>query len=272
MLCRRRAILRSLTQVIRRSTLRTFSARMSSLPHDVRMFLHGYPDLDDDPRQNKNLQFYSNKRRCQPDNVLISEIHEGWQGDYMTLEYNHGFIQWLFPIQEYGVNYQAQPLQRHEIEAMVADPETMGRVIKSYRLMLDFYGMGLSSIETGLLSRSKPAEKCYERYNNLLRAPHNNLRISRILKSLSELGLERLNAGFVLHVLNEQSERNKLNEPTLTRSMDQWWANCIRNDEERRWIRELINRVRTDEDFVFTRQLYERALERRKETGKLDLD
>ena len=49
---------------------------MSNIPHDVRMFLAGYPDLDDDPAQNKNLEFYSNKRRCQPDGVLIDENHE----------------------------------------------------------------------------------------------------------------------------------------------------------------------------------------------------
>ena len=44
-------------------------------------------------------------------------------------------------------------------------------------------------------------------------APHNNLRISRIFKCLSELGLERLNAGFILHVLNEQSEHDRLLAP-----------------------------------------------------------
>ena len=55
---------------------RALSTKMSSIPHDVRMFLNGYPGLEDNPRQNMNLQFYSNKRRCQPDNMLLSEIHE----------------------------------------------------------------------------------------------------------------------------------------------------------------------------------------------------
>ena len=103
-------------------------------------------------------------------------------------------------------------------------------------------------------------------------APHNNLRISRIFKCLSELGLERLNAGFILHVLNEQSEHDRLNNAALARSMDVWWANCIRNDDEREWIGELIERVRTDEEFVFTRQLYEHALQQREESGKLSLE
>lgn len=54
--------------------------------------------------------------------------------------------------------------------------------------------------------------------------------------------------------------------------MDRWWANCIRNDEERRRIGEVIATVRSDKTFVFTRDMYERALERRKETGMLSFD
>lgn len=99
---------------------------------------------------------------------------------------------------------------------------------------------------------------------------HNNLRISRILKCLSELGLERLNAGFLLHVLSEQSEANELNSRGIRSSMDRWWANCLRNEEERSWIGDLIRRVR-EEDFLFTREDYEQALERRAQTGQLGI-
>lgn len=77
-----------------------------------------------------------------------------------------------FPIQEHGVNYQAQPLQPHEIEAMTADEGIIERVIKSYRLMLDFYGMQLQTPDTGLLTRAEPASKCRKRYQNLLRELH----------------------------------------------------------------------------------------------------
>ncbi|KAI0695977.1 opioid growth factor receptor conserved region-domain-containing protein [Cytidiella melzeri] len=243
-----------------------------TIPRDVRMFWQGYPGAEDNTSYGKNLAFYSNKRRCQPDNLLISEIHESWRGDYNKLEYNHGFIQWLFPLREHGVNHEAQPLQPHEIKAMVADEGIMARVLESYRLMLDFYGMQLMSSETGLLSRSEPPQRSMERYHNIVRASHNNLRISRILKSLSELGLERLNAAFLLHILNEQSEHDMLKTATITRSMDSWWANCIRNDEERAWIGELIKRVRTDVNFEFTRDMYEQAMQLRKETGKLGFD
>jgi len=77
--------------------------------------------------------------------------------------------------------------------------------------------------------------------------------------------LERLNAGFLLHVLSEQSEFGELKTARLVHSMDNWWANCIRNDE-RAWIRDIIHAVRSG-DVVFTGKMYAEALERRKETG-----
>ena len=67
------------------------------------------------------------------------------------------------------MNIEAQALQRHEIEAMRSDSAILDRVLESYRLMLDFYGMQLRSAETGLLARAEPGRKYVERYRNLLR-------------------------------------------------------------------------------------------------------
>ena len=92
---------------------------------------------------------------------------------------------------------------------------------------------------------------------------HNNLRISRILKCLSEFGYEYLNYGFLLHVLNEQSEHGQLNTSIIRSSMDRWWANCIRRDRARDWINQKIATARdrdVDEPFVFTREMYEAAI------------
>lgn len=103
---------------------------------------------------------------------------------------------------------------------------------------------------------------------NFQGAFHNYLRISRILKCLSEFGLERLNAPFILHVLNEQSEREELDTSSIHSSMDKFWVNCIRNEEERQWIGNLIQKVRR-EGYVFSRQEYETVISYRGETGKL---
>jgi hypothetical protein len=45
-----------------------------------------------------------------------------------------------FPIREYGMNYESQPLQKHEIVEMKASEEIIQRILRSYRLMLSFYG------------------------------------------------------------------------------------------------------------------------------------
>ena len=74
------------------------------------------------------------------------------------------------------------------------DPACRERVILSYRMMLEFYGFTLLSTETGALERSNDFE---ERFSNLSRNSHNFLRISRILKSLGELGFERFKVRFL---------------------------------------------------------------------------
>lgn len=67
------------------------------------------------------------------------------------------------------MNYQSQPLQSHEIESMKADPVIIGRIITSYKLMLDFYGMQLVSPDSGLVDRSLPPRNYAARYSNLVR-------------------------------------------------------------------------------------------------------
>ncbi|KAJ7288186.1 opioid growth factor receptor conserved region-domain-containing protein [Mycena rebaudengoi] len=239
-----------------------------SVPRDVQEFLDGYPNNGNILKLSENLEFYSNTLRCRPDDLLVEEIHKQWQGEYGKLERKHGFIQWLFPIREHGMNYESQPLQPHEITSMKADARILERLVASYRLMLDFYGMRLVSEETGEVDRALPPRNHASRYENLVRSSHNYLRISRILKCLSEFGFERLNAGFLLHVLNEQSEERALNTSGLRGSMDRWWANCIRNEEEREWVGGIIAKVRQrDDGYVFTRAMYKAALEQRLATG-----
>jgi Opioid growth factor receptor (OGFr) conserved region len=64
------------------------------------------------------------------------------------------------------MNWDSSPLQPHEIQTMAADPVVIERLLRSYQLMLGFYGMRLESAETGLLSR---AGNYKNRYGNLSR-------------------------------------------------------------------------------------------------------
>lgn len=183
----------------------------------------------------------------------------------------------------------AYRLLPHEIGMMRNNEKITRRLMRSYEMMLDFYGMCMLS-DTGLLGRSLPPRDFKSRYRNLhsewvsikvsyglnmVRTAwsgklHNNLRITRILKCLSELGMEHLNAGFVLHVLNEQSENGLLNSASLQLSMDRWWAGCIRDAYERDWVGRAITKVRSGGPF--TREMYETAMGIRQSTGRFPVD
>jgi hypothetical protein len=94
-------------------------------------------------------------------------MHEKWAEDYDLLELHRGYAQWLFPIHEKGRNTEAQPLQRHEAETMRTSTEVMHRVLKSYRMMLGFYGAELYDEATGAL---RLGANYQERFQNLNRS------------------------------------------------------------------------------------------------------
>ncbi|KAF8746718.1 Opioid growth factor receptor (OGFr) conserved region, partial [Rhizoctonia solani] len=255
------------TRICRHATF-----RLSSIPYDVKEFLDGYPNNQTvNARSGKqNLSFYSNELKCRPDGLLIEDLLDKWQGKHNLLEAKHGFIQWLFPIPEQGVNMFANPLTEHEIEEITSSSTILLRVRRSYELMLDFYGMRLMDTESGLVGRKEDGWE--ERYRNLTYSPHNNLRITRILKCLSILSYPHYTAPFVLHVLNEQSEHGLLNAPMLQNSLDKWWANCNRNQQERQTIQEIISQVRSKPNkWVFTRAMYEQMISSREVESTLTL-
>lgn len=147
-----------------------------------------------------NYAFFTNRRKSEPDGDYIDVIHREWNTDYDRLETHHGFIQWLFPTCQRGVNAYAYELQDDEIELIQQDDAAMERLLKSYEMMLGFYGIKLVDRETGQVQR---AENWQERFHNLNRRTHNNLRISRILRCLGLFGLRHLQPPLVKFFLKE---------------------------------------------------------------------
>ncbi|ORY89624.1 opioid growth factor receptor conserved region-domain-containing protein [Leucosporidium creatinivorum] len=250
------------------ASLRAPSALPRGLPGDIRQFLEHYPSQRVDKSKSANLLFYQNKGAGRPSRHSVEGLQDELRENYGELESSHSFIQWFFPIREQGMNWEAQPLQPHEIEGIKSDPKAMARRLESYKIMLDFYGMRLVDEETGQLARSEEvapsAASWRARYANLTRNMHNFLRITRIMKSNSEFGQEHLNAPFLLFFLVEQ-ERDELNSSSLTRSMDNYWRWCIRDDEEREFVGEMVEKVR-EGGGEWTEEMYVEALERRKKT------
>jgi hypothetical protein len=157
----------------------------------------------------------------------IDNIHQNWARNYNLLEGHHGYIQWLFPIHESGLNCDAQVLQRHEAETMKQSKDIMIRVIRSYRLMLGFYGADLVDEETGQLRRARNYQS---RFENLNRFSHNYLRITRILKFLGEVGLEKLKLPFLTFFIQEVLV-NKL-IPNCLGSLERFWMPTLREDAD----------------------------------------
>ncbi|XP_018415022.1 PREDICTED: opioid growth factor receptor-like [Nanorana parkeri] len=194
-------------------------------PRDMQNYRHGYPDKSPKP----NLLFYQNKIRFEPDGEYIDYIHERWCNEYETLEMNHNFIQWLFPLRERGVNWLATPLTLSEIELMKKDKKVMARILKSYKLMLGFYGIVLVDADTGMVARAE--DNWEDRFYNLNNHTHNSLRITRILKCLGEMGYEKLQAPLVRFFLEETLCNGNL--PNLKESALDYFMFTVKEKKER---------------------------------------
>ncbi|PRP72764.1 hypothetical protein PROFUN_07664 [Planoprotostelium fungivorum] len=167
-------------------------------------------------REGPNYLFYSNELASSPDGALIDVIHKKWHGNYGLLEAHHG-----------GMNWESSSLTKGEAKQIRESRECAVRVIRSYRLMLDFYGMELVSTETGEIKRGSNWKS---RYQNLRVSSHNYLRISRIITSLGELGFARYKKPFVEHLRTEVQDGEL---KRCERSFNDFWVKLL--DENSKW-------------------------------------
>ena len=235
----------------------SWSSPSSWSSSDIEQYLAGYPRQRDDPARSDNLRFFRNELRSEPSGDFIDAIHSGWLGDYRRLEVHHGYIQWLFPLREEGMNSRIHPLQPHEAEAIQADPACMKRLLRSYELILDFWGFSLSSASTGAV-RTVSAE----RVGNLVASTHNFLRVTRVLKSLGELGMEEVKLGFALRLWVEATGRR--GSSGMKRSCEEYWMRVMKDADDRAIIGEVkAGRLDVSDDAVYERVLNDRAQQRR---------
>jgi len=211
------------------------SSHFSWAKRDIMEYRSNYPNARSNSKINDNLKFYTNKTPSYPDGDYIDNIHKQWFGNYRKLEFHHGYIQWLFPLQEQGLNWDAEPLQKHEIESIKKDKKALERILKSYELMLNFYGFKLIDKTTGEIRRL-PEGAYRDRFRNLNTSSHNYLRITRILKCLGEFDYEYLKFPFLAAILRESIMENTLSN--CLRSCKDYWIETLRNQKERRAIRQ----------------------------------
>ncbi|XP_068118792.1 opioid growth factor receptor-like isoform X2 [Hyperolius riggenbachi] len=206
-----------------------FSQYMSSdAAQDMQNYRRQYPYLKDNSDDSMlNFKFYRNEIPFHPNGLYIEDMLETWKNEYDILESNHNYIQWLFPLREPGLNQKAPPLSRNEIKRMVEDSDVNGRFLAAYKLMLGFYGLTLNE-ETEEVQR---ADNWKERYANLNWSSHNYLRITRILKSLGEMGYEIHQRSLIRFFLQETLMHGHLSN--LKRSVLDYFIFSVRDKRER---------------------------------------
>jgi hypothetical protein len=197
-----------------------------------------------------NVRFYLHAMPCRPDNLTIDTLVSRWHGQHALLENQHGYIQWLFPLRDAGVNHMASPLNQSEIKTLRSSQIAKARMLSALDMMLEFYGMQWQDDDMKQLSRTSSYEPCY---SNLLHNRHNFLRISRILQSLCLFGLGAYTTPIVLYVLAEISA-GELQSLSLQRSLQAYWIDCL-PEADRRFMHALARRVLHD-NFALTQNLY----------------
>jgi hypothetical protein len=128
------------------------------------------------------VEFYRGQN-ADTEGRLLNDIL-AWSDD--ELEEVHDFIQWLFPLMEPSqYNPDAPLLTKEDIAVFRNDPVLQANLMKAFDRILTFLGFSLSDGEV------------VEGRNFTARIPdvwaglnHNWLRISRILRSLTLLGME----------------------------------------------------------------------------------
>ncbi|KAF3842419.1 hypothetical protein F7725_024370 [Dissostichus mawsoni] len=165
---------------------------------DLYKYRHSYPNYrrSRQPNEYRNLRFYLNKIPLVPD--------------------------------EQGLNFYAHELTQEEIKEFQSTREAKRRFLAAYSLMLDFYGIKLLD-KSGNVAR---APNWKERFQHLNESQHNYLRITRILKSLGELGYEAFKAPLVHLFLEESLSHNTL--PSMQHSVLEYFVYTIRLPATRR--------------------------------------
>jgi hypothetical protein len=115
-------------------------------------------------------------------------IQEIWAWDFESLELVHNYIQWLFPIAEKSAfNADAPVLNPEIIQAFQNHPQLRQNLLRSFTVLLRFYGLQYDRSTEPSMSRSP--DYAHRRPEWIQRFDHNYLRITRILKCLMTLGL-----------------------------------------------------------------------------------
>jgi hypothetical protein len=222
----------------REAKLQGISSSSGGVFHTSKRYTASYFE-DDDTTHRENAKFYKNEIQSSPNGDYIDKIHLEWFGKWEKLERKHDYIQWLFPIREAGLNGHAQPLTKNEALEFQKDEKMKKRLILSYEMMLDFYGMILVDEKKGTVDRN---DAIWEgRIHHLNHSFHNYLRITRILKCLGLCGLEHLKLGWIKFLIQEVFYYYTLD--SASESILEYWLPTLRIKSELIEAEKLVQQI-----------------------------
>ena len=148
-------------------------------------------------------------------------LEDIWTWDDEQLEFVHDYIQWLFPLPDASAfNPDAPILTDDDIAAFAADPKLRANLAKSFERILRFFGLTVDP--TGAVVE---ADNFASRIADVWEAPnHNWLRITRILRSLTLLGLAPSALAFFVKL----REYRQLGRFPITSDTFLYWKNAVR--------------------------------------------
>jgi hypothetical protein len=164
------------------------------------------------------LGFYSG---VEPDHRgrYLREIQQ-WPDE--PLESVHDYIQWLFPLPERsGFNVSAPVLTPQSIQEFWTRPDLRGNLRDSFLRMMNFYGLEARASEQVTVRLAPHFATKAAKW--LSPGNHNHLRITRILRCLTVLGLEaEANAFFNCLCQIYEDEQNKPSPAISEETMGYW--------------------------------------------------
>jgi hypothetical protein len=132
---------------------------------------------------NRLLAFHDGSQPDDQGRFLVEILRH----DDRWLEATHDFVQWLFPLREPSrVTPWAPLIDAEVLAAFQRDDQLRQSLLASFQRMLAFYGLAQGDGVIG-----KGPNWARRKGNWFTHGTHNDLRITRILKSLASLGLRR---------------------------------------------------------------------------------
>ena len=209
-------------------------------------FPGGAADAGASGESDPNYLFYKNELPSKPEGDLCENIHKKWDGKFGLLEQHHGYIQWLFPVFEAaGMNFESEPLTKEGAKAIRENEAASRRVLKSYQLMLHFYGFTLADELTGAVERDPAVFEA--QINNFNMSMHNFLRISRIITSLGELGFHRYKRP-LLERLKAEVDGGAL--ANAGESCERFWTPLVDGENQQAYARKTLETAADREECV----------------------